>query len=133
MNYSTVNVTSNSAGHSLISRMPDTVKLSSADISLKLFSKTEAAKRLGIGKEILGKLINEGKIGYIMIKSRIRIPYTEIIKFLEENIFRKEKSIEPKDDVDRFMQHSSKRTKKEIITNEFFNQLKEEFSGQRVC
>lgn len=52
---------------------------------VKLYTKTEAAKLLGIGKNNLNELINSGRIGIISLGKRIVIPFSEIVKFVEDN------------------------------------------------
>ncbi|MGA7720525.1 MAG: helix-turn-helix domain-containing protein [Ignavibacteriaceae bacterium] len=52
---------------------------------LRLFSKSQTAKLLGIGKEKLGKLLVSGRLGFIQIDDRIYIPYSEILNFIKEN------------------------------------------------
>ena len=52
---------------------------------LRLFSKSQTAKLLGIGKEKLGKLLSTGRIGFIQIDDRIHIPYSEILNFIQNN------------------------------------------------
>ena len=53
--------------------------------NLRLYSKSETAKLLGIGKEKLGKLLSSGRIGFIQIEDRIHIPYSEILNFIKKN------------------------------------------------
>lgn len=95
------------------------------DKELRLYSISQAAKKLGIGKTNLSKLIEEGKIGTIELGGRFRIAHRELIKFIDENTVRQD--IEEKEiDIDNFIHGSEAEDKpKEIITNEFFNKIKE--------
>ena len=53
---------------------------------LKLFSKSQAAKYLGIGKEKLSALIQGGKLGVIDLEGSTKVPYIEIVRFLKQNL-----------------------------------------------
>ncbi len=64
-----------------------------SDSNLRLFSKSEAAKLLGIGRVKLGKLLSSGRIGFIKIEERIHIPFTEIVDFIKNNTVRLNESI----------------------------------------
>lgn len=52
---------------------------------LQLFSKTEAAKQLHIGKEKLNQLIEEGEIGIINLRGQFKVPFIELLRFIEKN------------------------------------------------
>lgn len=52
---------------------------------IRLLSRSETAKLMGIGKEKLNKLITSGKIGFLKIDNRVYVPYKEIVRFLNEN------------------------------------------------
>ena len=56
---------------------------------LKLFSIHAAARVLCIGRDTLCKLIREGKIGYIEIGRRKKIPHQELIRFQTESLIKK--------------------------------------------
>ena len=51
---------------------------------LKLLSINEVRKMLGIRHETLTKLIDEKKIGHLVIEDKIKIPYWCLKKFQEE-------------------------------------------------
>ena len=53
---------------------------------LRLVSKSEAAKLLGIGKQKLNDLLETGKIRFLYFDQRIRIPIREIDRFIDENL-----------------------------------------------
>lgn len=55
----------------------------------KLYSITQAAREMHIGKDTLYRLIYDGKIGVIKIGKREKIPVMEIEKFQSENIMRR--------------------------------------------
>lgn len=55
---------------------------------LKLFSLSEAAKVLNIGRDTLKKLIAAGDMGFIKVGKTRKIPYKEVLRFLNENIIR---------------------------------------------
>lgn len=54
----------------------------------KLYSITEAAREMHLGKDTLYGLISEGEIGTIKIGKRAKIPASEIERFQTENIVR---------------------------------------------
>jgi len=56
---------------------------------LKLFSISAAAKALTIGKDRMNRLIEEGKIGYIEMGKRRKIPRQELVRFQNENTIQK--------------------------------------------
>lgn len=60
--------------------------------NLKMYSLSEAAKLMGIGRDNLRALISQGLIGYILLGKSKRIPHQEIVRFQTENTIRK---IEP--------------------------------------
>lgn len=53
---------------------------------LKLYSISAAALNMGISRDTIRELINKGKIGYIPIGNRKKIPHREIVKFQKESI-----------------------------------------------
>lgn len=53
---------------------------------LKLFSISEAARVLCIGRDTLKKIIAAGDIGFIKIGKCRKIPYQELLRFVNENI-----------------------------------------------
>ena len=59
---------------------------------LKLYSLSEAAAAMGIGRDTLRSLISEGKIGYMLVGRSKRIAHQELIRFQSENTLRE---IEP--------------------------------------
>lgn len=52
--------------------------------NLRLLSINEARIRLGIRYESLKKLIEQGRIDVINIEGKIKIPYRNLIKFLDD-------------------------------------------------
>jgi excisionase family DNA binding protein len=58
------------------------------DSEVRLLSRVEAAKALGVGKANVSDLINEGRIGFIFIGKRIFIPFKEIQNFIDTNTTR---------------------------------------------
>lgn len=55
--------------------------------SYSLLSLSKAAKELGIGRDNLNYLIATGKIRVIRVKKQLKIPYCEIERFINENLF----------------------------------------------
>lgn len=62
----------------------------SKDDEIALLSYSEAAKRMGIGRDSLRELIRKGQLGIIRIGKRTKIPVREILKFIDENTMRTE-------------------------------------------
>lgn len=58
------------------------------DESIGLLSFSKAAKKMGIGKDTLGNLIQSGKIGVIQAGKRNKIAVREIIRYIDENTVR---------------------------------------------
>jgi len=55
---------------------------------LKLYSISAAAKVLSLWKDTLYRLVADGKIGFIEIGKRKKIPYNELVRFQTESIQR---------------------------------------------
>jgi len=55
---------------------------------LKLYSLSEAASVMGIGRDTLRSLLAEGKVGYILVGRSKRISHQELIRFQLENTVR---------------------------------------------
>lgn len=53
---------------------------------LQLYSISAAAKVLHLGKDAMYKLVADGKIGYIEIGKRKKIPYQELVRFQNESL-----------------------------------------------
>ena len=94
-------------------------------MSLQLYSFSRSAKLLGIGKETLKSLINDGKIGVIKINNRIKIAHSEIEEFIKSNSTR-EKSLPDAFDATDFL-GSGFRTSDDknnpVINDETFQEL----------
>ncbi len=52
---------------------------------IRLHSISDTARMMGIGKEQLYGLLDEGRIGYISIGKSRKIPHTEIVNFIKTN------------------------------------------------
>lgn len=57
--------------------------------NFKLLSINEARKALGIRYETMRKLIEDGKIEYIEILGKVKIPAISLQQFIENNLVRK--------------------------------------------
>ncbi len=84
-----------------------------------LLSLSKAAKELGIGRENLYYLISTGKIKVICVRKHLKIPYCEIERFINENLF------SPKNDtfIDQTEYQSNSTPKPTFNSVELFNQL----------
>jgi excisionase family DNA binding protein len=63
---------------------------------LKLYSLSEAADVMGIGRDTLRSLISEGKIGYILVGRSKRIAHQELICFQSEFTIRETEPVKSK-------------------------------------
>jgi hypothetical protein len=62
------------------------------DNSFRLYSLNKARQLLGIGRSTLERYISDGLIGVIpQAKNRVKIPHSELQRFMEENINREKK------------------------------------------
>jgi len=91
---------------------------------LKLYSISAAAKVLAVGKDALYRLVADGKIGFIEIGKRKKIPFNELVRFQNENVKRlptqNKDSIITKNEIERFFNINRTRKSslngKEILT-----------------
>lgn len=68
---------------------------------LKLYSLSEAATAMCIGRDTLRKLISEGQIGFILVGNSKRISYQELVRFQSEKTMYKVEPIRS----DKFSDH----------------------------
>ena len=52
---------------------------------IELLSLSKAAELMHIGKERLYKLINNGKIGWIIMGKKRFIPYADVVRYIKDN------------------------------------------------
>ena len=92
---------------------------------LELLSIAKTASLLQIGKDTLHSLINEGKIGVILVGKRKKIPYMEIVRFQKESIITGVKDVTPiiSDIEIRQILNSPFRRKKSLRGEEILNKL----------
>jgi excisionase family DNA binding protein len=62
----------------------------SAQESTLLYTVTAAARRLGVSRTTLHKLLDSGDIGYRRVGSDRRIPDAELVAFAERGVVRAE-------------------------------------------
>jgi excisionase family DNA binding protein len=55
---------------------------------LILFSIAATARVLGLGKDAVYKLVADGRIGFIEVGKRKKIPYQELVRFQKESLKR---------------------------------------------
>ncbi len=91
---------------------------------LWLYSISEAAKKLGLGRNTLQRLIDAGKIGVIQILKRKKIAHSEIERFIKDNTALEQDSSEYGSGVERILSKSNKN--KEVDSNEIFDVLRKE-------
>lgn len=86
----------------------------------KLYSITEAAKKLGISRNTLSRLIASGDIGYIKINKRKKIPQSSLEEFINQKTIRYDSTISGQDVERRLAKKSAKGL------NEYILKLKRE-------
>ena len=59
------------------------------ETTLKLYSLSEAAEALCVGRDALRSLIKAGKIGYVLVGNSKRIPHQELVRFQTEYTVRR--------------------------------------------
>lgn len=59
------------------------------DESLRLLTINQARKILHIKHDDMKKLVNAGKVRYVIIEGKIKIPFFELKEFLQNNLIRK--------------------------------------------
>lgn len=97
---------------------------------LRLFSKSEAAKALSIGKDALGLLIATGKIGVIPIGDRHVISYREIQRYIEENTIKVDELGSDKVNLESFRETTNQ--KPSINTLNLLNRIMENENGKYI-
>jgi len=55
---------------------------------LKLYSISAAARALCLGKDAVYRLVADGRIGFIEVGKRKKIPYQELVRFQVESLIR---------------------------------------------
>jgi len=76
---------------------------------LKLYSLSEAATAMGIGRDTLRSLMSEGRIGYILVGNSKRIAHQELIRFQSENTIREVEPVQNKSVSNQDLQKMFKR------------------------
>ncbi len=76
---------------------------------LKLYSLSEAATAMGIGRDTLRRLLTEGRIGYILVGNSKRIAHQELVRFQSENTIREVAPVQSKSVSNQDLQKMFKR------------------------
>ena len=96
------------------------------ETSLKLYSLSEAAEALCVGRDALRSLITAGKIGYVLVGNSKRIPHQELIRFQLDNTVRvvelPTKNTISDPDIEKFFKSKNRKVRsnfksKEILDN----------------
>lgn len=94
---------------------------------LKLYSLSQAAKAMCIGRDTLKDFMADGKIGYIIVGKSRKITYMELIRFLHENVVRKTKVKESKSssdqDIEKYFHKKTNTTETSLGGDDIFNKL----------
>jgi len=81
---------------------------------LKLYSLSEAATAMGIGRDTLRSLLSEGRIGYILVGNSKRIAHQELIRFQSENTIREVAPVQSKSVSNQDLQKMFKRKEHKV-------------------
>jgi hypothetical protein len=111
--------------------------MSTQDNSLRLYSLNKARQLLGIGRSTLERYINEGLIGVIpQTKNKVKIPHSELQRFIEENINREKKqsilTSTEKKEVTSFINGHKADVDKNYDSSQLFDKIMERNNGKRV-
>lgn len=99
--------------------------MNNPNTELTLISISKAAQLLGIGKTSLANLIAQGKIGFIVVSQRRKIPYSELQRFITESTYYNSTITNPPIwSDDKSVSDQSKNI--ELNSTELFDQLKGE-------
>ena len=88
--------------------------------NLRMYSVAQAAKMLGVGRDTLKSLIDQGKIGTIKILKRNKISDAELQRFISENTRCETK---PKTEIDVRSLMNDSIGKKKINTESVFDSM----------
>lgn len=107
------------------------------DNSFRLYSLNKARQLLGIGRSLLERYISEGLIGVIpQAKNRVKIPHSELQRFMEENIYREKKqsifTTTDKKEVTNFINGHKADGNKNFDSVKLFEKILEENNGKRL-
>lgn len=95
---------------------------------LHLYSRLEAQELLGLGRDKLNEIIKSGKIKFLMIGNRIKIPYMELKNFIEENLVSND-DVNMLDKLNEDESSTSKKNKTtEFDAKEYLNKLRKEIN-----
>lgn len=95
--------------------------IKSNDDEIRLLSLSEASKRMKIGRDTLVGLIEDGKLGVLIVGKRQKIAVREIIRYIDENTVRIAKPI---------MVNNNPKYKEIKSTDEIFYDVYEEVLGK---
>ena len=92
--------------------------------NFRLYSISDAAKMLGVGRDTLLRLIDTGKIGFIQTLKRKKIAHIELERFIKDNTVLEQHSPAHGSGVECILNKPN--IKKEVDSNEIFDTLRKE-------
>ena len=111
--------------------------MNTQDNSFRLYSLNKARQLLGIGRSTLERYISEGLIGVIsQAKNRVKIPHSELQRFMEENITREKRqsliNSTEKKEVTNFINGHRADNDKDFDSVKLFEKIVEKNNGKRI-
>lgn len=97
---------------------------------LLLFSKTEAAQVMSIGRDAIGILIKTGKLGFLNVGKRIMIPFKEIERFISESTTKLMN--DESENIALTLIRNTNKNKVEKDTREILKKIMEKENGQPI-
>jgi excisionase family DNA binding protein len=99
--------------------------MSAGPINIRLYSISEAAKEMHIGKTQLYMLINEGRLGTVKIGKQRKVSHMELIRFIRENTVSFSNTVTNRD-IQNYLSKKTKWKMKKTETDKFIKSLKGE-------
>ena len=97
------------------------------ETTLKLYSLSEAAEALCIGRDALRSLIAAGKIGYILVGNSKRIPHQELVRFQLDHTVRvvelPKKNTLSDPDIEKFFKSKNHKVRSDFKSKEILDNI----------
>ena len=100
--------------------------------NLRLYSLSQAAKLLGIGRDTIRTLLTNGKIGYIETLKNKKISHLELERFIKESTVKADVSLSDNTITNKDIEHflNGSKRKQNISTDKIFDAVyKEKING----
>lgn len=94
------------------------------DDNLALLTLTELSQQMHLSKKQLNKLIEDGRLGFIIVNNRKYVPVSELHNFYSNNLMHLEPKKSIHNDVDLAEMRKSRRKSNEFNSENYFEQLR---------